>query len=286
LTYKSVSIEIANITFNVEVAAGCPSIELDQAHKNFLTTRKPEIRFRSITEPFLSLDKTKLVFDSGTFWTLSEDAGQHIFSLQSNTSSGKTYKQAVINKDYSEGTIFMSKDSRETYPLAYPLEELIFINLLSRRNSLILHSCGMGDGQTGYIFSGVSGAGKSTISKLIESGGKLRIMSDDRAIISRQGNSFMICGTPWHGTVTTCENLKSPLKKIFFIQHAKEHYANRWNPVKAAAHLIARSFPPYWDEEGMDRTVELCTDIAISVPCYELGFDTDKSIEAFIESVS
>lgn len=231
------------------------------------------------------MDKTTLVFDSGTFWTLNEDAGRHIYSLQSNNFPGKIYKQAVINNDYSEGTIFMSKDSRETYPLAYPLEELIFIKLLSRRSSFILHSCAMGDGQNGYIFSGVSGAGKSTISKLIESGGKLRIMSDDRAIISRRGDSFIICGTPWHGTVTTCENLKSPLKKIFFIRHAKEHYAIRYDPVKTAAHLIARSFPPYWDEEGMARIIELCTDIATSVPCYELGFDPEKSIAAFIETI-
>jgi hypothetical protein len=286
LTYRSVSIEIANIPFSIEVAAGCPSIELDQAHNNFLTTRKPEISFRSITEPFLSMDKTRLVFDAGALWTLNEDASNHIFSLRTSTSPRKMYKQAVINNDYSEGTIYMSKDSRETYPLAYPLEELIFINLLGKRNGFILHSCGMGDGQNGYIFSGVSGAGKSTISKLIEASGKLRIMSDDRAIISRNSESFMICGTPWHGTVKTCENLKSPLKKVFFIRHAKEHYANRWDPVKAASHLIARSFPPYWDKEGMARTVDLCRDIANSVPCYELGFKQDKSIAAFIETVS
>ena len=69
-----------------------------------------------------------------------------------------------------------------------------------------------------------------------------------------------------------------PLRRVYFLRKAPKNSAVRWSPVQAATHLIARSFPPFWDAEGMDRTTQLCVDIATLVPCYELGFLPDESV--------
>jgi len=41
---------------------------------------------------------------------------------------------------------------------------------------------------------------------------------------------------------------------------------------------LVRSFPTFWDGEGMRYTLDLCERLSIRVPCYELGFVPDQRI--------
>jgi ABC-type cobalamin/Fe3+-siderophores transport system ATPase subunit len=69
--------------------------------------------------------------------------------------------------------------------LEYPLDELIFTNLLAQRNGVELHGCGVIDHDQGLLFLGFSGAGKSTLARLWRRHLDATILSDDRGHAAR-----------------------------------------------------------------------------------------------------
>jgi hypothetical protein len=49
--------------------------------------------------------------------------------------------------------------------------------------------------------------------------------------------------------------------------------------------LLARAFPPFWDAEGMQSTLEFLERLVASVPCYALGFVPEAQTLDFIRAV-
>ena len=68
-------------------------------------------------------------------------------------------------------------------PLMYPLDQLLLMYYLSKRKGLLVHAAGMVLGGRVYLFAGVSGAGKSTISELLVRARIGKVLSDERMIV-------------------------------------------------------------------------------------------------------
>ncbi len=77
----------------------------------------------------------------------------------------------------------------------------------------------------------------------------------------------------------------SPLEKVFFLRHAEGNHARRVEGITAASMLLARSFPPLWDAEGMQFTLDLLAQLTAAVPCYELGFLPDEQAVEYVRCV-
>jgi len=93
-------------------------------------------------------------------------------------------------------------------------------------------------------------------------------------------------GTPWHGDYTGVAPHGVPLEKIFFLNHASENSAQQVKGVNAASKLVARAFPPLWDQEGMAFSLDFCADLVKNVPCYELGFVPSGDVMDFVRCLS
>jgi hypothetical protein len=72
------------------------------------------------------------------------------------------------------------------------------------------------------------------------------------------------------------------LEKCFFLRRGTSNQAIPVSGAEACAMLLARSFPPLWDEEGMSLTLEFIADMASEVRCYELPFVPTEEIVGFI----
>jgi hypothetical protein len=155
--------------------------------------------------------------------------------------------------------------------------------LLSRGRGVMLHACGVNDSGNGYLFVGRSGQGKSTMAKLW-SGNRVCVLSDDRIIVRKIKQRFWIYGTPWHGESKICSPEKVPLKKIFFLRHAKVNRVKEVDPFDAVSRLICCSFPTFWDKQGMEFTLKFFSDLVKNIPIYELEFLPDKSALDFIKN--
>ncbi|MHB1055972.1 MAG: hypothetical protein ACYC0K_08995, partial [Thermoleophilia bacterium] len=171
------------------------------------------------------------------------------------------------------------------FPFSYPVDEVLAINRLALGHGIEVHSCGIDDNGGGILFLGVSGAGKSTMSKQWDQEEGVTVLSDDRIIITPRDGNFWIHGTPWHGDAGLADPAGVPLKAVFFIEHAETNNAGRLGPGQVASRILARSFPTFWNKEGMQFTAGLATEIALGVPGYELGFVPEQAAVEYVRSL-
>jgi len=231
----------------------------------------------------------ELVFDSGGVWKLYRDGTRQRFVFSSAALGPLPYKEATFNSDFTSGEVTLRRTcfqpAQGLWPLEYPLDELLLQGLLARGRGAEIHACGIADASDrGLLFVGQSGAGKTTMARLWEGVGGAKVLSDDRIILRRVGDSFTMYGTPWHGEAALAEPTSAPLSGIFFLEHGA---ANTLVPVRGAAaatRLFACGFPPFHDRDGLDFTLTFFAEMAAEVPCHELCFAPDKQVVELVES--
>lgn len=228
------------------------------------------------------------VFASGGNWSLYYDGGKWIIPVSFPPGTPPRLV-ALFTPDFRSGDIY-AKSNRNNhaplYPLAYPLDELLMINLLSKAHGVVFHACGINQVDSGSIFAGISGAGKSTMANLWKRQNDVTLLSDDRVIVRKREGRFMVYGTPWHGDACAAAPDAAPLERIFIIRHAPENNITLLKPAEAASRLLVRSFPTFWDAEGMASTLEFLDELTRTVPCYDLGFVPDGSVVDFVRCIT
>ncbi len=149
----------------------------------------------------------------------------------------------------------------------------------------MVHACGIINKEKGLLFCGASGKGKSTLANFWIRENRAAVLSDDRIIIRRKESQFWIFGTPWHGDSKTFSPEKVQLERIFFLNHARENKVVRTKRTEAAAKLLVCSFPTFWDKKGMEFTLGFIDELTREVPCYDLGFLSDKSVIDIVSDI-
>ena len=175
--------------------------------------------------------------------------------------------------------------------LDYPLDELLFGQLLARGAGLIVHSSAVRLRGRGLLFPGTSGVGKSTLSQVLidaaeeekgrgQDGGiaDLEVLSDDRNVVRVIDGVPWVFGTPWHGDVDKVADGGAPLERILFLEHGEENRFRAIDRVEAAATLMARSFPPYWEAEQLDLAAGLVEGIVGLCPPERFSFVPDRGV--------
>ena len=250
---------------------------------------EPEgIRFRMHYVPLPDMDSIDIIFDSGSTWALFR--GDNKYVLQNNHLGPDSSPDIfiVLNSDFKSGDIFLDNDpSYRTDladPLGWPIDQILMIYLLSQGRGILFHACGIDDRGNGVLFLGNSGHGKSTMGKLwLEK--QCNILNDDRIVVREKDDQFWMHGTPWHGTLAEWSLEAVPIRKIFFLNPGGKNNAIRKNGAEAVSMLIARSFPPLWDEKGMSYTMNLCGRMVSKIPCHELNFEPDGRIVDFVRGM-
>ena len=235
-----------------------------------------------------SLQESRKVFDSEGPWSLYKFDKRNAIILGELVPDSFPSRVALFDDSMKHIEIYSETEGLPSGllpdPLEYPLAEILMICLLAQGHGLMVHSCGIDDNGRGYLFSGNSTHGKTTIAKLWKK--HAVILNDDRIVIRKRDGQFWMYGTPWHGEYTGVSSLGVPVEKIFFLRHSKSHSVEKINGAGAASMLLARSFPPLWDSKGMKFTIDFCSQLVSVMPCYSLNFQPDESIVDFIRCVN
>jgi hypothetical protein len=285
--------EIANlvIALRSEIKQGnyfsTASEAVEPGYQLFTSEASPDVVLEHHWQDPPGLKGWEKVFDNQGVWQLYQRGNEHAYALFSPIYGPAPYKLAIFQPDYSSGEIYTSRSyfDRLPFPLRYPLAELLMINLLGQGRGVLLHACAVRDDESGLLFSGVSGAGKSTTARLWESQPSATLLSDDRIIVREKDSVFWIYGTPWHGDARVASPLAVPLERIFILRHAPQNQALRLKPFDLAARLFVRCFPPFWDQTGVEFSLQLLDRLCQSVPGYELGFVPDESVIDYVRSI-
>jgi len=273
----------------VSLCTSCNTkIVIGEAFTPFLSDASPDITFHIHYGHAPRLELGCPLFSSEANWVLYYAQEQFVISLQ--TQQLGLYQLVTLDPDLKRGDIYcigeLWQSERQMPILGYPLGEILFVNLLASGRGLLFHACGIDNTGQGILFSGTSGAGKSTLTRLWQNQMGVIVLSDDRVIMRKREGRFWIYGTPWHGDAKAVSPKAVPLERIFVIRHAAQNNARQLSPPQAAAALLVRSFPPFWDAEGMNYTLEFLDELTRTVPCYDLGFVPDESAIGFVQCIT
>ena len=126
------------------------------------------------------------VLDGNRLWQVIQTASGRAFVVFNPRNYKEIQQVAFLSDDSKNWTIhsklITSEDASFLSPLTYPMGALVLYYLTVNSNAFMIHASGIWDGETGRIFSGFSGVGKSTMAKLWEEEGA-HVVNDDRLII-------------------------------------------------------------------------------------------------------
>lgn len=111
--------------------------------------------------------------------------------------------------------------------------------ILAKEGGFLLHAASAVRNDRAFLFSGISGAGKTTIARLAAR--DVIVLTDEISYIRRTQYGYRACGTPFAGELARVgENCSAQLSTLFFLVKGPQ---NKIEPVDApeAARLLLRN---------------------------------------------
>lgn len=282
LTASSIAYRIGGISFGM-FSDGDVQIMLDPALNDFAVS--PEncaVNMSVSLAEALEVPRGTRLFDSGGLWALYEEGEGYRFHFKRAFAGEKAYKTAWFDREFTTGQVVLSRrffdEEVPTYPLEYPLDELLMIHRLARGEGVETHAVGVVDETgRGNLFLGHSGAGKSTSARLWKSRTGVRILSDDRIILRVREGKIWMFGTPWHGDAGIASPESSPLHAIYFLEHGNRNEIVPLRAGPAAMQLFARCFVPRHCAEALQFALGFLERVAREIPCHVFRFVPNPS---------
>jgi hypothetical protein len=154
--------------------------------------------------------------------------------------------------------------------------------LLARQGGFLLHSASAIRNGKAFLFAGVSGAGKTTISRLAPADATL--LTDEisyvrRVDVSKNREGYVAFGTPFTGELAKLgENTSAPVAALYLLAQGPE---NRIEPVgvaDAGRELLANMLFFAEDQEMVQWAFQAACDFVDRVPVYRLTFVPDARV--------
>ena len=139
-------------------------------------------------------------------------------------------------------------------------------------DGLFFHSSSLCLDGEGYLFTALSGTGKSTHAAFWRElfGDRVTMINDDKPLIRRIGGRFYVCGTPWMGKSNIGTNTKAPIKAIYVLCRGGENRAEAVSPAKVFKELLEATLLP-GKRENTARLLELYDELFSSVKLFRLS---------------
>lgn len=196
---------------------------------------------------------------------------------------------ATLNNDCTETVVYSGPQSEQMFRrgsfyslTGLPTDQIFLVPALADRQGCFLHAAGAILNGKGLVFAGQSGAGKSTMVKMLRS--RSEILSDDRIVMRRDRNGFRVYGTWDHGEVPLVSPSNAPLHAIFFLQQSKENrIVPLVDPQIILSKLLARLVKPTAIKNWWDKILPLIEFMVREIPCYDLQFDLSGQVVQLLE---
>lgn len=166
-------------------------------------------------------------------------------------------------------------------PLLHPVGSLILYYLTALHGDIFLHGSGIFSGNKGRIFTGFSGAGKSTMAAIWEGNGA-SVIHDDRLILRKGKNNWNMYNTPVYLNDIP-KNAR--VDEIFLVNHASENRHKDLTGAVAAARIFACCIQHDFDKQLVENLLKSVADLCNHIQVFELGFVPDNKIIEYIENL-
>ena len=153
--------------------------------------------------------------------------------------------------------------------------------LLASQGGVLLHAASaIRDGKA-FLFAGVSGAGKTTISRLAPS--DVTLLTDEISYIRPDDGGYLAFGTPFTGELAKLgENVSAPVAALYLLAQGHENRIDEVSAGEAARSLLANVLFFAEDEELVQAIFNIAFEFVSRVPILRLTFVPDVRVWEFI----
>jgi hypothetical protein len=149
--------------------------------------------------------------------------------------------------------------------------------VLAREGGMLMHASSVIRNGQAHIFTGVSGVGKTTISRLAPPDAHL--LTDEMSFIRREGGVYFAHGTPFAGELARPgENLRAPLDAIYLLVQGHENRIDEVGPADAVRGLLSNILFFAQDTELVQAMFASAIELAGRVPVRRLTFLPDARV--------
>jgi hypothetical protein len=280
---------IAGIQFNIRAKhITLPeSKDLQKPYHPFFLNLPPQSFMQKVTVDITdaaapALSGSEKIFDVCGVWQVYRHAGE-TYIVNEIPSFPRPLWVARIHEHEDKVTIYCAGQTLRgdhkavmMHPLCYPLDQILMMQVLAEHEGAIFHAAGWSGGASGWVFPGKSGAGKTTISRIINAASGIMPLSDDRVVVRKIEKEYHFFGTPWPGEAGYAGNRSAGLSGILFLEKGPENSIRKLNPSDAVARLFPVMSVPWYDAKRVDRIMTFCDDLIKTIPAYRFTFTPDE----------
>jgi len=291
----SYSLKIADYTIFFNGMTDGISLRPSPAQQSFITESTDyDLAVNVFTGPVVITEEASAVFrapyieeingmkvkKSDEFWTVYR-LGDYILIRTSCPIS--TYcKEAllVIRPEEKSWDIIIDSSTGVVDPMCYPIDGLLLYYLTALNDDIFIHGSGVSHNGKGYLFSGRSGRGKSTIAGIFRDSGS-EVVHDDRLILRIKNNKAYMYNTPvYEGD----RYRKAELSSIYIIGHGNRNITFRTGNSEAITAVMANCIQHHWDTALIGRLTGAILKMINLVDVKILQFVPDSTVVSFIEN--
>ena len=212
------------------------------------------------------------------FWSIyKHNSGLYLKSILplSETSKSAVLRFSLTSREWD---LFIDNCNEETDPLEYPIDGLILYYLTAIHGDIFIHASGVNHSGSGYLFSGISGKGKTTMSLLWKMAGA-RIIHDDRLIIRNITGKYKMYNTPVYNNDRPSDSV---LSRIYLIEHGEKNEMVPIHGATAVSKVMANCIQHNWGPEIIARLMGSVSIMCNTIPVIRLLFKPDRTVIDFL----
>jgi hypothetical protein len=149
--------------------------------------------------------------------------------------------------------------------------------ILAERGGFLLHAASAICGGRAYLFSGVSGAGKTTMTRLAPA--NITLLTDEISYLRPSADGYAAFGTPFAGELARAgENCTAPVSALFFLEQGPENRVDELTSAEAVRRLMRNILFFAEDHRLVEKLLATACDFVARVPIRRLTFYPDARV--------
>ena len=149
--------------------------------------------------------------------------------------------------------------------------------ILAERGGFLLHAASAICDERAYLFSGVSGAGKTTMTRLAPA--DVTLLTDEISYVRPDNDTYRAFGTPFAGELAKSgENFSAPIAGLFFLEQGPENRIDEISSADAVRRLMRNILFFAGDPDLVAKLLATACDFVARVPIRRLTFYPDSKV--------
>lgn len=230
--------------------------------------------------PYVEEVNGSMVKKNDRFWTVYR-LGRYIL-VQTTCPRSQSCKEAllVIRPQEKSWDLIIDGPPALTDPMCYPVDGLLLYYLTALNKDIFIHGSGIRLDERGYLFTGPSGKGKTTIAGLFRDRGA-EVMHDDRLILRKKDNKIFMYNTPvYHDEKPAAAQLSS----LYIISHGSHNKSTEMSHTEAMTAVMANCIQHHWNIDLIENLTEAILALVNTVDIKKLEFVPDSTVVSFIRN--